>query len=130
MRLKLVPSNTSWDFFQYSKVTFGASLVAIVASVLLFLVIGLNYGIDFRGGTTIRTESEQPVDVGAFRQAIQPLGLGDISITEVFDPTFEEDQHVAMVRIEAQEGDESVSAETVLAVETALQAVDSSISFP
>ena len=130
MRLKLVPSNTSWDFFQYSKVTFGASLVAIVASVLLFLVIGLNYGIDFRGGTTIRTESEQPVDVGAFRQAIQPLGLGDISITEVFDPTFEEDQHVAMVRIEAQEGDESVSAETVLAVEAALQAVDSSISFP
>ncbi len=130
MRLKLVPSNTSWDFFQHSKVTFGASLTAIMASVLLFLVVGLNYGIDFRGGTTIRTESEQPVDVGAFRQAIQPLGLGDISITEVFDPTFRDDQHVAMVRIEAQEGDESVSAETVLAVEAALQAIDSSISFP
>ena len=130
MRLKLVPSNTTWDFFQYSKVTFGASLAAIMASVLLFLVIGLNYGIDFRGGTTIRTESDRPVDVGAFRQAIQPLGLGDISITEVFDPTFGDNQHVAMVRIEAQEGDESVSAETVLAVEAALKAIDSSITFP
>ncbi len=130
MRLKLVPSKTSWDFFQHSRVTFGASLAAMVASVALFLVVGLNYGIDFRGGTTIRTESERPVDVGAFRQAIQPLGLGDISITEVFDPTFEDDQHVAMVRIEAQEGDESVSVETVLAVEAALKAVDSSVTFP
>lgn len=130
MRLKLVPSKTSWDFFQHSRVTFGASLAAMVASVALFLVVGLNYGIDFRGGTTIRTESERPVDVGAFRQAILPLGLGDISITEVFDPTFEDDQHVAMVRIEAQEGDESVSVETVLAVEAALKAVDSSVTFP
>ncbi len=130
MRLKLVPANTSWDFFRHSKITFGASLMAIVVSVLLFLVIGLNYGIDFRGGTTIRTESAQPVDVRAFRQAIQPLGLGDISITEVFDPTFGPDQHVAMVRIEAQEGDESVSADTVLAVEAALKAVDSTITFP
>ncbi len=130
MRLKLVPSNTNWDFFQHSRITFGASLTAMVISVLLFLVVGLNYGIDFRGGTTIRTESAQPVDVGAFRQAIQPLGLGDLSITEVYDPTFEADQHVAMIRIEAQEGDESVSADTVLAVEAALKAVDSTITFP
>ncbi|MCY4169631.1 MAG: protein translocase subunit SecF [Rhodobacter sp.] len=130
MRLKLVPSNTNWDFFQHSRVTFGASLAAMVASVVLFLVVGLNYGIDFRGGTTIRTESAAPVDVGAFRQAIQPLGLGDISITEVFDPTFGDDRHVAMVRIEAQQGDESVSAETVLAVEAALKEIDPSITFP
>ena len=32
---------------------------------------GLNFGIDFRGGTTIRTESTQPVDVGAYRAALQ-----------------------------------------------------------
>ena len=130
MRLKLVPSGTNWDFFQHSRLTFGASLTAMVASVLLFLIIGLNYGIDFRGGTTIRTQSTQPVDVRAYRQAIQPLGLGDISITEVFDPTFEADQNVAMIRIEAQEGDESVSADTVLAVEAALQAIDPAMAFP
>jgi len=130
MRLKLVPSDTKWDFFRHSRATFGASLAAMAVSVLLFLVVGLNYGIDFRGGTTIRTESERPIDVGAFRQAIQPLDLGDVSITEVFDPTFEADQHVAMLRIEAQEGDESVSSATVLAVEAALKAVDPSVTFP
>ncbi len=123
MRLKLVPSQTNWDFFRFAKVTFGASLVAVVISVALFLVVGLNFGIDFRGGTTIRTESPIVVDVGAYRDAMTPLELGDISITEVFDPTFGPDQNVAMVRIQAQEGDESVSVETVLAVEKALAAM-------
>ena len=130
MRLKLVPTQTNWDFFRFAQLTFGASLVAVIASIVLFLVVGLNFGIDFRGGTTIRTESVQPVNVGAYRDAMQQLDLGDISITEVFDPTFGPEQNVAMVRIQAQEGDESVSVETVVAVEAALQEVDPSITFP
>lgn len=130
MRLRLVPKETAWDFFRYWKVTFGGSAVAMVLSVLVFLVVGLNFGIDFRGGTTIRTESSQAVDVGAYRDAIAPLGLGDVSITEVFDPTFGPDQNVAMIRIQAQEGDEAVSVETVVAVEAALQQIDPSITFP
>ncbi len=39
-----------------------------------------------------------------------PLDLGDVAITEVFDPSFRDDQHVASVRIEAQDGDEAISA--------------------
>lgn len=130
MRLRLVPKETSIDFFRFWKATFGASMVAMIASIVLFAIVGLNFGIDFRGGTTIRTESAQAVDVGAYRDAISPLGLGDVSITEVFDPTFAEDQNVAMVRIQAQEGEESVSVEVVNAVEAALQQVDPSITFP
>jgi len=130
MRLKLVPSETSIDFFKATKVSFGASVLAMALSAVLFLIMGLNFGIDFRGGTTIRTESTQSVDVGAYRDALRPLGLGDVSITQVFDPTFGDDQNVAMVRFEAQEGDESVAAATVLAVEAALRAVDPSIIFP
>jgi preprotein translocase subunit SecF len=75
--------------------------------------MGLNFGIDFRGGTTIRTESAQTVDVGAYRDALAPLGLGDVSITEVFDPGFGPDQNVAMIRIQAQEGAEAVTPETI-----------------
>ena len=130
MRLRLVPKETSIDFFRFWKGTFGASMAAMILSIVLFAVIGLNFGIDFRGGTTIRTESTQTVDVGAYRDAITPLGLGDVSITEVFDPTFGPEQNVAMVRIQAQEGEESVSVEVINAVEAALQAVDPSITFP
>jgi preprotein translocase subunit SecF len=129
MRLRLVPETTNIDFFRYWKVTFGFSILAMIASVILFLTVGLNFGIDFRGGTTIRTESTQVVDVGVYRDAITPLGLGDVSITEVFDPTFGADQHVAMIRIQAQEGEESVSVDVVNSVEAALQAVDPAIRF-
>jgi len=130
MRLRLVPRETAVDFFRIWKLTFGASVLAMILSVVLFLVAGLNFGIDFRGGTTIRTQSVQPVDVGAYRDAIAPLGLGDVSITEVFDPTFGPDENVAMIRIQAQEGEESVSVEVVNAVEDALIGYDPSITFP
>ncbi len=130
MRLKMVPENTKIDFFRFAVITFGISVIAMVLSLAAFLVMGLNFGIDFRGGTTIRTESVQPVDVKAYRAAIQPLKLGDVSITEIFDPTFRPDQHVAQVRFEAQEGDESVAIETIKRVEAALQTVDPSITFP
>ena len=130
MRLKLVPSETSWDFFGKWKLWLGISALLIVIGFASFLIQGLNYGIDFRGGTTIRTESTQPVDIAAYRAALEPAGLGDISITEVFDPTFAEDQNVAMVRIEAQEGDESVTAETIATLEAALRTVDPAMTFP
>ena len=130
MRLKLVPDNTNWDFFKYQKVTFGASVLAMVLSVVVWLAMGLNFGIDFLGGTTIRTESAVPVDVGAYRAALQTLDLGDVSVSEVFDPTFAADQHVAQIRIQAQAGEEAITPEMILAVEAALRTVDPEMTFP
>ena len=129
MRLRLVPQQTSFDFFKRWKLWLGISALMMVVAFGSFMVRGLNYGIDFRGGTTIRTESTQAVDVGAYRSAIDALGLGDITITEVFDPTFEEDQNVAMVRIQAQDGQESVTTELIANVEAALQAIVPDIRF-
>jgi preprotein translocase subunit SecF len=130
MRLKLVPDQTNIDFFKYARLTFGASVVAMVLSLAVWFSVGLNFGIDFLGGTTIRTESSQPVDVAAYRDALAALNLGDVSITEVFDPTFGDDQNVAMIRIQAQEGQESVTPETVAAVQEALRTVYPAMTFP
>ncbi len=128
MRLRLVPRDTKWDFFKTSKLTFGLSALAMIASIVLFFMQGLNYGIDFKGGTTIRTDAAVAVDVKAYRAAIQPLGLGDVSITEVFDVT-KPDLHVTQIRIEAQEGDESVTSTTIAEIKTVLQAYEPSITF-
>lgn len=128
MRLKLVPSETSLDFFKIDKLTLGASILAMIASVVMFFMVGLNYGIDFKGGTTIRVDSQRSIDVGAFRSALTALNLGDVSITEVFDPT-KPDQNVVQITIEAQEGQESIENETITAVKDALVAVDPTISF-
>lgn len=130
MRLRLVPSETNWNFFARPQLTLGASGFLFLGSFVIFLIVGLNFGIDFRGGTTIRTQASQPVDVGAYRSAIDPLNLGDVSITQVFDPSFGPDQNVAMIRIQAQEGAEAVSAEIVTSVEAVLRAVDASMTFP
>ncbi len=130
MRLRIVPERTTINFFGYARATFGASCVAMVLALVVWAVMGLNFGIDFRGGTTIRTDSTSAVDIAAYRAAIAPLNLGDVSITEVFDPTFGADRNVAMVRIQAQEGAESVEVATVNAVEAALQQVDPTITFP
>ena len=129
-RLRLVPEKTNIDFFKIQWVTFGASVVAMLASLVLVFTMGLNFGIDFRGGTTIRTESTLPVDVGVYREALSTIDAGDVSITEVFDPSFREDQHVAMIRLSAREGEESVTPEVIADVEAALQAVDPAITFP
>lgn len=129
MRLRLVPAYTSFDFFRFRTLTMGISAVALVGSVLVWMLIGLNFGIDFLGGTTIRSESPNAVDVGAYRTALEPLALGDVSITQVFDPTFGEGRNVAQLRIQAQDGAESVSADTIAAVEAALKALDAGVNF-
>ena len=129
MRLKLVPSETKVNFFKLSKITFGASIVGIIVALVLFFLLGLNFGIDFRGGTTIRTDASIPIEVSTYRSALSKLNLGDVSITEVFDPT-KPDQNVAQIRIEQQENEGSATVKTVKAVQAALLTIDSKMTFP
>ncbi len=129
MRLRLVPQDTNWDFFSRPKLWLGISALLMVLSFASFMTQGLNYGIDFKGGTTIRTDSAVELDVAAYRDAIEPLELGDVTITEVFDPSFDVDQHVAMIRIQAQEGEEAVTSDVVEKVEVALATVAPDVTF-
>ena len=129
MRLKLVPTVTNFDFFSRSKVWLGISGMFMVIALISFLLQGLNFGIDFRGGTTIRTESTTEINVGTYRDALAPLELGDIIISEVFDPSFDADQHVAMIRIQAQDGEEAVTAQMTKDAFAALSSVDPTIKF-
>ena len=129
MRLKLVPEKTSFDFFSRWKLWLGLSAVLMVVGFVSFAIQGLNFGIDFRGGTTIRTEATTAIDVGQYRDAIAPLELGDVSITEVFDPQFAADQHVGMIRIQAQADGEALNSDVIAAVQSALDAVAPGIKF-
>lgn len=130
MRLRMVKDDTHFDFFSRWKMWVGFSLTLIVLGFVSLGVQGLNFGIDFRGGTTIRTESSVPVDVAAYRAQLQSLKLGDVSVNEVFDPSFGPGKNVAMIRIEAQSGQESLSAEDVQRVEEVLKTIDPGMKFP
>ena len=129
MRLRLFKDDTSFDFFKRWKLWLGISGVMMLVAFGSFMLQGLNFGIDFRGGTTIRSESPLPVDIGVYRGAMDALDLGDITITEVFDPSFRDDENVAMIRIQAQDEQEAVTVEVIEAVEAALKEVRPDIKF-
>jgi preprotein translocase subunit SecF len=129
MRLRLFREAPSFDYFSKWRLWLGLSGLLMVVAFASFMLQGLNFGIDFRGGTTIRTESPRVVDVAEYREVLDALELGDISISEVFDPSFRENQNVAMIRIQAQDDQEAVSVETIETVQAALREIRPDLKF-
>ena len=128
-RLRLVPEHTTLDFFRWQWISFGGSMALMLAAFACWGLFGLNFGIDFQGGTTIRTESTVAIDTGLYRHTLESLNIGDVAVNEVFDPSFGANKHVASIRIGAKDGTEGVTPETVMAVKTALTTMDPQIIF-
>tara|TARA_A100001015_G_scaffold319281_1_gene441695 strand:- start:1218 stop:2180 length:963 start_codon:yes stop_codon:yes gene_type:complete len=129
MRLKLIPKETKFDFFRKLRLWLGLSSFFLFLSLLSVITQNLNFGIDFLGGTTIRTQSTQAVDVGSYRDALSSLELGDISISEVFDPNFGDNQNVAMIRIQQQDAGEKTVSEVTRGALSALRKFDANLIF-
>jgi preprotein translocase subunit SecF len=127
--LRLWPDDTRFSFMRFRRVSFPFSAAMSLLTIALFLTVGLNFGIDFKGGTTIRTESPTAFEVGDYREALDDLGFSDLAITEVFDPSFGSDRHVAMIRIGTTDETGSVSPEQLNQIEAALHEVDPQITF-
>ncbi|MES2855620.1 MAG: protein translocase subunit SecF [Bdellovibrionota bacterium] len=58
----------------------GLSLLAMIVSVVLVFTKGMNYGIDFVGGTEIHVKFDQAVDAGALRAAVEGVGIDNPSV--------------------------------------------------
>ena len=67
-------------YVKYFKLCLGLSIAAILGTILLLSTTGLNFGIDFKGGTLIQIETPTATDAGHLRTALSHLGLGDISL--------------------------------------------------
>ncbi|NOR62397.1 MAG: protein translocase subunit SecF [Rhodobacteraceae bacterium] len=132
MRLKLVPTETKIDFFSVTTLTAGLSAVLAVLSVVAFFVFGLNYGIDFKGGSVIRTSTPAPVEVSAYRNVLSGLELGDFTVTEVKDPGAEltdTERNAVMIRIEQQSDDPETQNDIIAEVKSALTSEIDGVSF-
>ena len=74
MRLKLVPSDTNFDFLKLQKITMVLSAFLVLASIGMFASIGLNLGIDFKGGILLEARSNSgPADISKVRNDLETL---------------------------------------------------------
>ena len=80
--IKLVPDHTKIDFIKSRYIGFAVTAVMIIGSIFLLATKGLNYGIEYTGGTLIEIATETTPDLGNLREDLNNLELGEISIQE------------------------------------------------
>ncbi len=128
MRLRLVPDVTNINFFRYTKFWLGVSILGILISFGSLAVRGLNYGVDFRGGTLIMASTPEPRDVGEFRQLLDGLSIGEVNVTSA-SGTDDRAGNVVMMRIGVTEDGPDSQRAVIGKVQTALNAAFPGISY-
>ena len=102
--LKLVPDDTNIQFLKWRKLAMVISILMIVASIALVAARGLNLGVDFVGGQSVRVEFPQampPID--EIRSKVATIGLGEATIQQ-----FGSDKAVS-IRTALPEGDKAAA---------------------
>ena len=108
MAFQLVPSGTKIDFVSYRRIAQLFSALAIAGSIYAFFAIGLNFGIDFRGGVTVEVgpapgEVFTEQSLTDARNAVGELGLGDIQVQTIGGTAGAEDGIVVSVEAISEE---------------------------
>jgi preprotein translocase subunit SecF len=79
--LRLAPENTKFPFMRFRRVSYPFSAVLSILSVVLFLTVGMNFGIDFSGGTLMEVQARSgTADLAYIRDLSDHLGLGDLEV--------------------------------------------------
>ena len=85
--LKLIPDNTNIRFLRWRVPFYAISVLLMAASLALVFTKGLNLGVDFVGGQSVRVEFAEPTaPVARVRQEIDALGYGEPTIQQVGEP--------------------------------------------
>ena len=106
------PHNLRLPFMRYKGLALLLSVVGMTLSLGVFFVLGLNYGVDFKGGSMLEVQSNSgPADVSALRDKLSKLGVGAVQIQSFGAPTD------LLIRVEQQpggEGEQQVALKKVL----------------
>lgn len=115
LRFRLAPDNMKFQFMQLRSVTYPLSALLSILSVVAFLTLGLNYGIDFAGGTLMELRAKTgQADLVSLRALGDKLQLGEVEVQ-----AFGENQDVT-VRVRLQPGGDAAQQEIVQKIRVAV----------
>ena len=117
-------TNTKIKFLALRKPAFILSTFLIISSVLIYSFNGLNFGIDFRGGTLIEIETTETENLSTLRKSLNSLNLGDVQVQEFGSPKN------ILIRVEQQAGGDKSQQNVVNIVKTELNSsLNSEVNF-
>ena len=113
--LRLTPENTKFPFMRFRRVSYPFSAFLSICSVVLFIVWGMNFGIDFAGGTLMELRAKNgTADISLLRNIAEHLGVGDVGVQ-----SFGNKSDVTL-RFGVQPGGDAAQAAAVDKVKTAV----------
>jgi preprotein translocase subunit SecF len=113
--LRIVPDDTKFDFMRFRRISFPMSALLSILAISLYFFHGLNFGIDFKGGTLIEVQSKTgPANLAKMRAALGSLGLGEVQLQQFGAP------NDVLIRIAEQPGGEVAQQQAVAKVRGAL----------
>jgi preprotein translocase subunit SecF len=116
-RLRIVPDNTKFGFMRFRRWSFPFSALLSIVSVVTFLWLGMNVGIDFRGGTLLELKARTgTANIADMRARADALGFGEVELQEFGTP-----QDV-LIRVRLQPGGEAAQQAVVAKMRATFEA--------
>jgi preprotein translocase subunit SecF len=113
--LRIVPDDTKFDFMRFRRISFSVSAMMSILAISLYFFHGLNFGIDFKGGTLIEIQTKAgPADLATMRASLSALGLGEVQLQQFGAP------NDVLIRVAEQPGGDAAQQVAVNKVRGAL----------
>jgi preprotein translocase subunit SecF len=111
--------NAHYDFIGVRRFAYGVTAALLLPGLLFLLIKGLNYSIEFTGGTLLQVQSQNPVNVGDLRSGLDREGLHGAEIQNFGA----QNEYVIRARVAKPGGDANDTQATAEAVRSALDKV-------
>lgn len=113
--LRIVPDDTKFDFMRFRRISFPISAAMSILAITLYFTHGLNFGIDFKGGTLLEIQTKSgPADIAALRTQLGTLNFGDVQLQQFGGP------NEVLIRIAEQPGGDQAQQAAVQKVRALL----------